>query len=282
VTALRVLIVDDENPARKRLRALLDRERDVEIAGECANGMEAIDALRDAADSRRPVDVVFLDVQMPEVDGFGVVEALADARGAGGAVHVPTVVFVTAYDQYALRAFDAHAVDYLLKPYSDERFQLALGRAATIARAGDVESVMRRLERLLGEVRTGRDAGDAALDPSASGRYVDRIVLRDRGRVRFLPVGQIAWIAAEGVYVRLHTVQRTTHLHRALLGELEAALDPRRFVRIHRSTIVSLDWIEELQPESHGEYAVVLKDRCVLRLSRTYRAAVQALLGQRI
>jgi two-component system, LytTR family, response regulator len=274
-----VLIVDDEKPARKRLRALLEREPGVEVAGECADGAEAIDALRDAAESRRPLDVVFLDVQMPEVDGFGVVEALADAVGAA---HVPTVVFVTAYDQYALRAFDAHAVDYLLKPYSDERFQLALGRAATIARAGDVESVMRRLERLLGDVRAGRDAGDASLDAPPAGRYVDRIVLRDRGRVRFLPVGDIAWIAAEGVYVRLHTVQRTTHLHRALLGELEAALDPRRFVRIHRSTIVSLDWIEELQPESHGEYAVVLKDRSVLRLSRTYRTAVQALLGQRI
>ncbi|MEO6526596.1 MAG: LytTR family DNA-binding domain-containing protein [Gemmatimonadaceae bacterium] len=279
MSALRVLIVDDEKPARQRLRALLGREAEMEIVGECGDGGEAIDALRDAVVARRPVNVVFLDVQMPEIDGFGVVEALADAVGLH---HLPFIVFVTAYDRYALRAFDAHAVDYLLKPYSDERFQLALGRAATIARAGDVESMMRRLERLLGEVRPGRDVGDTGVPPSPTGPHLDRIVLRDRGRVRLLSVTDVAWIAADGVYVRLHTAQRTTHLHRALLGELEAALDPRRFVRIHRSTIVNLDWIEEMQPESHGEYAVVLKDRTVLRLSRSYRAAVQALLGQRI
>jgi two-component system LytT family response regulator len=276
--ALRVLVVDDEKPARQRLLALLRRESGVEIVGACGGGSDALDGLRAAAAADRPVDVVFLDVQMPEVDGFGVVAALADASAPA---RTPAVVFVTAYDQYALRAFDAHAVDYLLKPYSDERFQVALGRAARLARAGDTDAVVQRLETLLADVRAGRVAPPPAAPRPPEG-YVDRIVLKDRGRVRLLSVTDIVWIAAEGAYARLHTAQRSSHLHRALLGEMEAALDPRRFVRIHRSAMVNLDWVAELQPESHGEFAVVLKDRTVVRLSRTYRAALQALLGQRV
>jgi two-component system LytT family response regulator len=283
MSALRVLVVDDEVPARQRLLDLLAPEPDVDVVAACGSGAEALSALSAAAAAGRPIQLVFLDVQMPEVDGFDVIEEMSDVVAPSPA---PAIVFVTAYDQYALRAFDAHAVDYLLKPYSDERFQLALGRATRQARAGDAESVVRRLELLLADVRGTRDAAtnptESLAGAAPSGRHLDRIVLKERGRVRFLPVRDLAWIAAEGVYVRLHTVQRTTHLHRALLGELESSLDPRRFVRIHRSAIVSLDWVEELQPESHGEYAVVLKDRTVLRLSRTYRAAVQALLGQRI
>ncbi len=274
MTALRALIVDDEKPARRRLRELLAPEPDVEVAGECADGEEALAALRAAARAGRPVELLFLDVQMPGLDGFGVLGALADAAGAPP----PAVVLVTAYDRYALRAFDAHAVDYLLKPYSDERFQLALGRAVRRVRAGGAASLVRQLEGLLAGLRAGAPEAEPA--PPAARQHLDRIVLKEQGRVHLLRVDEIAWAAAEGVYVRLHTVRRTTHLHRALLGELEAALDPRRFVRIHRSAIVNLDCVAELQAESHGDYTVLLKDRTALRLSRTYRAALQARLGQ--
>ncbi len=290
VRRLRALVVDDEKPARRRLRELLGAEPDVEVAGECCDGEEALAALRDAAGAGRPVELLFLDVQMPEVDGFGVLAALADAVGAAPP---PAVVLATAYDQYALRAFDAHAVDYLLKPYSDERFQLALRRAVRQVHAGDAASVIRQLEGLLTGLRARDPAAPASEGPTAGGsergsappgsavrRPLERIVLKEQGRVRLLRTEEIAWVAAEGAYVRLHTMRRTSHLHRALLGELEAALDPRRFVRIHRSALVNLDWVAELQAESHGDYAVLLRDRTALRLSRTYRAALEARLGQ--
>lgn len=211
-------------------------------------------------------------------------DAVAAARGAAA---LPAVVFVTAYDQYALRAFDAHAVDYLLKPFSDERFRLALGRAAGRARQAHRAAVttgaaVHQLEALLAAVR-GRPHGPApATTGAGSPPYLDRIVLKTHGRVRLLRVEEIAWITAEGVYVRLHTADRAAHLHRALLGDLEAALDPRRFVRIHRSTIVNLDVVAELHADSHGEYVVLLRDRTALKLTRTYRPALEARLGQRL
>jgi two-component system LytT family response regulator len=292
---LRVLLADDEKPARRRLLELLEGEAHVQVAGTCGGGQETIRALEDAARAGRPVDVLLLDVQMPEVDGFAVLDAAAATLGVGA---LPAVVFVTAYDQYALRAFDAHAADYLLKPYSDERFRLALGRAARRARqargeaspaagpaAGPdaVHEAVRRLEALLTDVR-GRALGAAGARPAAGGApdYLDRIALKARGRVRFLRVEEITWVEAEGVYVRLHTAGGAAHLHRALLGELEAKLDPRRFVRIHRSVVVNLDSVAELQADSHGEYAVLLRDRTALKLSRGYRPALEARLGQRL
>jgi two-component system LytT family response regulator len=295
---LRVLVVDDEPPARQRLLELLAREAaHLGPVEACEGGRAAVDALAGAARAGRPVELLFLDVQMPEVDGFAVLEAAA--ASPAGAAALPAVVFVTAYDQYALRAFDAHAADYLLKPYSDDRFRLALGRAAQRARhargegagaagrsaggegagnaAGDpMHDALRRLEALLVDVR-GRAPAAAAAPP-----HLDRVVLKAQGRVRLLPVEEIAWVEAEGVYVRLHTAGGAAHLHRALLGELEAALDPRRFVRIHRSAIVNLDFVAELQADSHGEYAVLLRDRTALKLSRGYRPALEARLGQRL
>ncbi len=280
---LRVLVVDDEQPARRRLLELLEREAGVEVAGACDGGRAAVAALEAAARAGRPVDVLLLDVQMPEVDGFGVLEGAVAALGPAA---LPAVVFVTAYDRYALRAFDAHAADYLLKPYSDERFRVALGRAGGRARAapgaagaagaaGDaVRDAVRRLEALLADVRGG--------GPRAAPRHLDRIVLKSRGRVRLLRVEEIAWAEADGVYVRLHTAGGAAHLHRMLLGELEAALDPRRFVRIHRSALVNLEFVAELQADSHGEYAVLLRDRTALKLSRGYRPALEARLGQRL
>jgi two-component system LytT family response regulator len=196
-------------------------------------------------------------------------------------------VFVTAYDQYALRAFDAHAVDYLLKPFSDERFRMSLARAAERARGSEsaVRDALRRVEALLADVRAHRRLPAPAADVAASGavdEYLDRIVVKARGRVRFLRVEEIAWIEADDVYVRLHSADRASYLHRAPLRELEASLDPRRFVRIHRSTIVNLEFVAELQADSHGEFAVLLRDRTVLRLSRSYRPTLEARLGQRL
>ena len=284
---LRVVVVDDEKPARRRLVELLEREPHVELAAVCTGGREAVRAVRSAARASQPADVLFLDVQMPEVDGFAVLESLAESLGAAA---VPAVVFVTAYDQYALRAFDAHAVDYLLKPFSDERFRMSLGRAAARARGSEsaVRDALRRVEALLAVVRAHRGLAATATEPSAGvapsavDEYLDRIVVKARGRVRFLRVEEIAWIEADDVYVRLHSADRASYLHRAPLRELEASLDPRRFVRIHRSTIVNLEFVAELQADSHGEFAVLLRDRTVLRLSRSYRPALEARLGQRL
>ena len=243
--------------------------------------------MRSAARASQPADVLFLDVQMPEVDGFAVLESLAESLGAAA---VPAVVFVTAYDQYALRAFEAHAGDYLLKPFSDERFRMSWDRAAARARGSEsaVRDALRRVEALLADVRAHRGLAATATEPSAGvapsavDEYLDRIVVKARGRVRFLRVAEIVWIEADDVYVRIHSADRASYLHRAPLRELEASLDPRRFVRIHRSTIVNLEFVAELQADSHGEFAVLLRDRTVLRLSRSYRPALEARLGQRL
>lgn len=268
---LRTLIVDDEKPARQRLLTLLRSQPDVEVAGECAGGEAALRALEEEARSGQPIDIIFLDVQMPEVDGFDVLDTLyAESPGL-----LPVVVFVTAYDQYALRAFDAHAVDYLLKPYSDERFEVAFQRAMQFVRGESSDGMVEQMRALLDGLE--RSAG---LIAGAEPPYLDRIVLKERGRAWLLPMHEIRWIGAAGVYVEIHTTSGKTHLKRELLGEIEKQLDPRHFVRIHRSHVVSLDAIEELLQDSHGAYTVILDDGTQLKLSRLYRAQVQERLGQ--
>lgn len=279
---LRALIVDDEQPARQRLRGLVRTADGVDVAGVCAGGQDALDALDRAYEAERPIDLVFLDVQMPEVDGFDVLDALYDDPPGP----LPVVVFVTAYDRYALQAFDAHAVDYLLKPYSDERFEIALERAQQFARSTSPadrapQDVVDRMRALLDEVgTTGASAADDPSEPGNAPPYLDRIVLKERGRVRLLPTEEIRWIGAADVYVEIHTLSGETHLHRALLGEIEDRLDPQRFIRIHRSHLVRIDAIEELLHDSHGTYTAVLDDGTMLKLSRTYRERVQERLGQ--
>jgi two-component system LytT family response regulator len=243
---INVLIVDDEPLARERIRALLERDPDVVVAGECSDGEEAVAAIRSLAP-----DLVFLDVQMPEKDGFDVVREV-------GASAMPTVVFVTAYDQYAVRAFDVCALDYLLKPFDEDRFAQALARAKTQAR-GDVRGdvLQRRMLALVEEMR-------------ARSRYLDRLMIKAGGHLFFLKAEEIDWIEAEGNYVRLH-VGEASHLLRETVVGLEAQLDPGRFLRIHRSTIVNLDRVREIQPLFHGEYRVVLHDGTKLTLSRGYR-----------
>lgn len=229
MASIRTLIVDDEKPARERLRRLLERDTRVELSASCTGGAEALDLVRAAALAGDPVQLMFLDVQMPELDGFAVLSALVQQTPP---VAMPEVVFVTAHDEYALRAFDAHAVDYLLKPFSDERFEAALDRAVRRIRAGQADVMLSQMHALLNGSRQ-ESAGAPRADSS---RALDRIVVRGSGRVRLLPVEEISWIEADGMYVKLHTRDRAVYLHRALLGSLDDALDARRFVRIHRSS----------------------------------------------
>jgi len=247
---LRVLVVDDEPLARRGIHARLGRMADVEIVGECASGREAVDAIRGLSP-----DLVFLDVQMPGLDGFGVVEAV-------GAERMPVVVFVTAYDQHALRAFEARALDYLLKPIDDERFEQAVARARARVAERRESAVGRRL----------------AAAPAAPAAPLERILVRSGGRVLLVAADEVDWIEAAGDYLRLH-VGPARHLLRETMGALEARLDPRRFVRIHRSTIVNVSRIRELQPYFNREYVVLLRDGTRLKLSRGYRERLELLLG---
>jgi two-component system LytT family response regulator len=271
---LRVVIVDDEKPARLRLTALFERHSGVEVTAVCSGGQAALDSVSSAAGSGMPVDIIFLDVQMPEMDGFTMLESLY----ALPLEPKPVVVFATAHDAYALRAFDAHAVDYLLKPYSDERFEVALARAMRLVRSGASDSLVEQMRGLLGDLASSI-AGPNAVAPHPE--YRDRLALKERGRIRLINVSDIRWIAAAGVYVTVHTAQ-DQYLHREILGRLEAQLDPRQFIRIHRSHIVNLDFVHELMQDAHGDYAVVVKDAPPLKVSRMYRPRLEERLRQQL
>ncbi len=277
---MKVLIVDDEPIARRRVRRLLRMEDEVEVVGECAGGQEAVAAIRE----HNP-DLVFLDVQMPDLDGFGVVAALGEEK-------LPAIVFITAYDEYAVRAFDVHAMDYLLKPFDPDRFRAAFARARqhmeqlSSAEAG--RRITSLLEQVLGEAKTGAlvAAGAAggggatavATAPAAAPartRYLDRLMVKHDGRVFFVKVADVDWFEASGNYVRVY-VGRASHLIRETMHGIEAQLDPNEFARIHRAVIVNLDRIRELQPWFAGDYIVILRDGRQLKLSRTYREQLQA------
>jgi two-component system, LytTR family, response regulator len=251
---LRVLVVDDEAPARQRVIDLLEKDTQVVTILEAANGKAAVEIIQ-----RDAPDLVFLDVQMPELDGLQVIETI------GGAA-MPFTIFVTAYDQHAIRAFETNALDYLLKPFSDERLEAALARAK--ARYGD---------------RSLREFGQSVLRVLSArplaGRYLDRLVVKSGGSTRFIRVADIDWIEAAGIYVNLHVGGKEL-LYRSALNDLSARLDPVRFVRVHRSAIVNIDSVVELQPISHGEFEIVLKDGHRARVSRTYRTELEGRLGQ--
>jgi two-component system, LytTR family, response regulator len=257
---VRVLIVDDEPPARRTLADLVAADPEAVVAGECGSGAEAVEAIR-----RLAPDVVLLDVQMPELDGFGVLAALAPAE-------IPLVVFVTAYDRYAVRAFEIHALDYLLKPFDDERFAAALGRAKEAIRRREVDEIGRRLAELLAERR-----GEAAGAEPAGDAPLKRLLIRGGGRVVLLPVEEIDWIEAADYYARVHA-GGVRHLIRESLSALEEKLDPARFARVHRSAIVNLDRVRELRPLFKGNCLVVLADGTELPLGRARRASVESLL----
>ena len=253
-TEIRILIVDDEPLARDFIRLMLEQEQGVEVIGECGNGREAVSAIRE----ERP-DVVFLDVQMPEMDGFTVLEAL-------GAEATPPVVFTTAYEQYAIRAFETHAIDYLLKPFDPERFGKAMRHVRERLRGRWHDEDRRRVAALLDHVR-GRP------------EYLDRLPVKGRGRITFLKVDAIDWIEADDKYVHLHTGD-SSHMVRQPLGAMEGQLDPKKFLRVSRSAIVNVEHIKELRPLFTGEHVIVLEDGTELTLSRNYKERLFERLGK--
>jgi len=270
---IRALIVDDEPLARRGIRARLERAGGYTVVAECASGREAVAAIREHAPS-----VVFLDVQMPGVDGFGVIDQI-------GADHMPVVIFVTAYDAHALRAFEAHAFDYLLKPIDDDRFATTLDRARRRVAEREESEVARRLAALMQDLRPALEAADGGQRrpdaADATPAVPNRIVIRDRDRVLFVDVGDIDWVGADGDYVRIHTGGKS-HLFRVTLAAMDQRLDAASFVRIHRSTIVNVSRICELRPYTSREYAVILNDGTRLRLSRRYRDRLRGRFGDRL
>lgn len=253
---LRVLIVDDEAPARERLVDLLRKDAEVTAIAEAGNGLVAVEMIA----NERP-DLVFLDVQMPELDGLGVIDAV-------GATEMPLTIFVTAYDQHAIRAFEANALDYLLKPYSDERQEAALARAKRRLHERSVYEIGQRMLRIVS--RTSQ---------LLSSRPLDRLLVKSGGTTRFLRVAEIDYIEGAGVYVNLHVGGKAL-LHRAALQDLVERLDPMRFVRVHRSAVVNIESVVQLEARSHGEFDALLKHGGRVRVSRTYRAQLERRLGQ--
>lgn len=261
---LRVLVVDDESVARATVRGLLALDADVELVGECANGAEALDALR----ALRP-NLVFLDVEMPGLDGLAFLEALPEDER-------PAVVFTTAYDRYAARAFDERAADYLLKPFSDDRFRQALERAKQVLRTEALIRSGRDVAELVeGLTREGAESAESIGGPGRP----DRLTIHKEGRVEVVDLAELEWVQAADQYVRLHVRGGGEHLMRASMAELERTLDPRRFTRVHRSAIVSLDRVTRLETRGGGAGRVLLADGTWVPVSRSRVPALRRLLG---
>jgi two-component system LytT family response regulator len=257
---IRVLIVDDEPLARQNIRLLLNEDPEVELVGECGSGAEAIRCIR-----RERPDLLFLDIQMPEMNGFEVLERISTEP-------IPAIIFVTAFDQYAIKAFEVHALDYLLKPFDDTRFEKALRQAKDQIEQREINELSQRLIALL------EDRVDSSSIRAHKPSYISRLMIKSTSRVFFLKVDDIDWIEAADYYVKLHQGKRA-YLIRETMGDLETKLDPAKFIRIHRSTIVNLDRVREMHPHFNGEYMVILLDGTELKLSRSRREQLQQLLN---
>jgi len=242
---IRVLIADDEPLARERIRRFLETDPDIEIRGECGNGLETVAAIEEI----RP-DLVFLDIQMPELDGFGVIHTV-------GVERMPAIIFITAYDQYAVKAFETHALDYLLKPFTRERFQQSLDWAKETLAKGLPQNLNQRLMEMLREFQPAP-------------RYLERIIVKSAGRIQLIKSDDADWFQAAGNYIEIH-VGSQTHMIRETMNHLETRLDPARFQRIHRCTMVNLDRIQEIHTYFNNEYVVILKDGTRLNMSRKYK-----------
>jgi two-component system, LytTR family, response regulator len=261
---IRTLIIDDEQMARASIRVLLGDDPEIELVGECASGADAVTAI-----AARSPDLVFLDVQMPRMNGFEVLEAIGDNRPF-------VVVFVTAYDSYAIEAFDVQALDYVLKPFDDRRFHRAVERAKDRIRHARLDHLATELVNAVSGTPSPDRAGDKP--PAGAAEPLERIMIRDGGRTVFVPLSDIDWIEAADYYVQLH-VGKKSYLLREPMRDLEARLDPRRFMRIHRSAIVAIDRVAELRPSAHGDHCVRLRDGTDLKLSRARRGRLRVLLA---
>lgn len=243
---IRSIIVDDERPARKKILKYLENDADIEVVGEASSGYDAVEII-----SREKPDLIFLDVQMPELDGFGVIDLLKESK-------MPEIVFVTAHDQFALRAFEVHALDYLLKPFDAERFRKVLERARKHLQREDADSLHERLSKLLKEVNSAK--------PQV---YPERLLVNANERAFFLEIKSIDLVEAAKNYVRIYAGGET-YLLRGTIGGLYRKLDPTKFARVNRSYIVQLNFIKELQPWFHGEYRIILKNGKYVMWSRNY------------
>lgn len=258
-TPIRTLVIDDEPPARQRLIVLLGDEPDIEIVGEAGSGSAAVRAITEL----QP-DLVFLDIQMPGFDGFDVLRATTG-------IHQPLVVFVTAYDEHALKAFDVQAVDYVLKPVVEPRFRAAVRRAVARLRETPRPELTRALTRLLESVGAGEPP------TSSPNELPTRFAIRHDGRVVFVPLEEIAWVGADGDFVQVHA-RKQTYMVRETMAEVEARLPTRRFVRVHRSAIINVDRVREIQSWFKGDYVVLMDDGSKIHTGRTYRQRVQAII----
>jgi two-component system LytT family response regulator len=256
---IRTLIVDDEPLARRTIRDLLSDDPAVSVVGECDGGRAAVELIR-----RQPPDLLFLDIQMPGMDGFDVLSRIELER-------IPAIIFVTAYDAYALKAFEVHALDYLLKPFTDERFGEALARAKSHVELREVKELAQSLRAFL--------EGRVDAEPPAAVRksFLTRFMVKLGGRAIFVSTADVDWIEADNYYIKLHVGDRA-HLLRLSMKELEEKLDPKSFWRIHRSAIINLDRVKELRQHPNGEYVVLLKDGTELKLSRSRRERLHELL----
>ena len=269
---IRALVVDDESLAREALVVMLDDDPEIEVIAGCRNGREAVTVIREQSP-----DVVFLDIQMPEMDGFQVVEEV-------GATQMPVTIFVTAYDKHALRAFEAHALDYLLKPFDYDRFNTALQRAKTFVRQQRLGELSESLFAVLRDLRSKNvekpsDADNRRPEGAAHQEPIDRVVIKSGGRIYFLKTEEIDWVEGAGDYLTLHSGSQT-HLIRETMGNFHAKLDPQKFLRIHRSTIVNVERIKDIRPLYKGDYVITLTSGISLKASRGYRHELRPLLDE--
>lgn len=250
---IRVLIVDDEPLAREGIQMRLKSEPDIEVISECKNGREAISVIQ-----REVPDLVFLDIQMPRMSGFDIIEAVGIKR-------MPRVIFVTAYDEHALRAFEVHALDYLLKPIDGERFSATLARARDQIRGKNLDVIAEQMQKMMATIKGEKE-------------YIEHLSIKATGRIVFLAVDDIDWIEAADNYVQIHS-GRESHLLHTTMSNLESRLASNKFLRIHRSTIINIKRIKELHPMFHGEYKVILNDGTQLTSGRSYKDNLQRLLN---
>lgn len=260
---IRTLIVEDESVARQTIRLLLENDPEILVVGECATGGAAVQCIR-----RESPDLLFLDVQMPGLNGFDVLKSIDQHS-------LPAVIFTTAFDQYAVKAFEVHALDYLLKPFDDERFHSALAHAKRTILEEKVGEVSQQLLDLLERFSPG---GRPAVQSADSHRYLSRFMIRSGGRVTIVDVGDVEWIQAEGNYISVHAGSKS-HLLRKKISSLEEQLDPSRFARIHRSTIIRTDLIKSMKPLFNGDHSITMVDGREFTMSRTYRDSVLRALG---